>query len=72
VGVCGLEALVGVLGFVLHLLEDARKPTVSVAARFVHGAPVFAPLLFANLAVLAGIGLWAMLRQGKAAAVASP
>ena len=64
-GICGLEALVGAAGFVLHLLEDLRKPAASLTARFVHGAPVFAPLLFANLALLAGLGLWAMLRQGR-------
>jgi hypothetical protein len=68
--VCGVEALVGVAGFVLHVLEDVRKPATSVAARFVHGAPVFAPLLFANLALLAAIGLWAMLRQASGSSVA--
>ncbi len=30
---------------------------------FVYGAPVFAPLLFANLAILATIGLWELLDE---------
>ena len=61
-GVCALEAVVGVAGFVLHVLEDLHKPAQSITAHFVFGAPAFAPLLFANLALLAAIGLWAMLR----------
>ena len=36
------------------------SPTVSLWERFVFGAPVFAPLLFADLAVLAVLGLWGM------------
>ena len=31
--------------------------------RIVHGAPIFAPTLFCDLAVLAGIGLWGLSRE---------
>lgn len=60
--VCGVEAVVGLLGFALHLVAEARSPTASVVDRLVFGAPVFAPLLFTNMALLAAIGLWATLR----------
>ena len=60
-GVCFVEAVVGVAGFVLHVVEDARRPAQSIVARFLYGAPAFAPLLFVNLALLAGLGLWALL-----------
>ena len=54
------EVLVGVLGFALHIRADYFAPEQRIWDRFLYGAPAFAPLLFANLAVLAGIGLWAM------------
>ncbi len=60
-GVCAIEAIVGVLGFVLHLAADARRPAASLPDRFLYGAPAFAPLLFTDLAVLAALALWAML-----------
>ena len=56
VWVFGLEAAVGALGFVLHLSSDGSSPTASVADRLVFGAPVFAPLLFTNMALLACVG----------------
>jgi hypothetical protein len=58
--VCGVEAIVGMLGFVLHVVADSRRPARAIEERFIFGAPAFAPLLFANLAVLAAIGLWAI------------
>jgi hypothetical protein len=62
----GLATLVGVLGFVLHLAANLERPGASLLDRFVFGAPPFAPLLFADLALLAAIGLWA--RQPRAQA----
>ena len=59
--VMGLQILVGVLGFVLHATADLHGPADSIRDNFIYGAPVFAPLLFANLAILALIGLWEML-----------
>ena len=55
-----LEALVGLAGFVFHLRADWLAEGGSLFQRIVHGAPVFAPMLFPNLALLAGIGLWAL------------
>jgi hypothetical protein len=59
-----VQVVVGVVGFVLHALSNERRPGATFLARTVYGAPVFAPLLFANLALLAAIGVWAMLRAG--------
>ncbi len=59
--VMGLQMLVGVLGFVLHATADIHGPADSIRDNFIYGAPVFAPLLFANLAILALLGLWEML-----------
>ncbi len=63
--VCVVEAMVGVAGFALHVVEDIHKPAQSIIARFVFGAPAFAPLLFVNLALLAAIGVWAILREER-------
>lgn len=61
--VCGGEAIVGFAGFGLHLSSAGSSPTVSVLDRLVFGPPLFAPLLFTNMALLASIGLWATLRR---------
>jgi len=55
------EAGVGVLGFVLHLRANLAGPGRTLWDRFLYGAPIFAPLLFANLAILAAIGLWGLI-----------
>ena len=60
--VCALEALVGVLGFALHLASQTKSAASSLLDRLVYGAPAFAPLLFTNMALLSAIGLWASLR----------
>lgn len=57
-----LETIVGVAGFVLHLRANMHQSSPRLWDRFVYGAPIFAPLLFANLALLAAIGVWAMQR----------
>ncbi len=57
--VLGLQVAVGLLGFVLHLMPSVAETASGLLRdRIVYGAPVFAPLLFPNLALLAGIGLW--------------
>jgi hypothetical protein len=51
------QALVGGLGFALHLSADVAH-RIALRDHLVYGAPIFAPLLFADLAALASIGLW--------------
>jgi hypothetical protein len=55
------QALVGVLGFWLHLEANLVGPGASLWDRLVNGAPPMAPLLFPNLVGLALIGLWALI-----------
>lgn len=61
-GVAALEAAVGLLGFGLHLAANLAQPNVPLRERLIYGAPLFAPLLFTDLAVLAALGLWQMLQ----------
>lgn len=68
-GVGVLQVLVGVAGFALHAWAILHGPMDTLWESIIYGAPVFAPLLFANVAALAGIGLWAMVRN---AAVVDP
>ena len=56
--VLALEVLTGIAGFAFHLGANLGQQG-SLWERFLYGAPIFAPLLFANLAILAAIGLWA-------------
>jgi len=61
-GVLGMQAVVGVVGFVLHATADLGHRALPFGQRFVFGAPAFAPFLFTDLAVLAALGLWALSR----------
>ncbi|MEO8260328.1 MAG: hypothetical protein ABI868_23485 [Acidobacteriota bacterium] len=61
--VLGLQALVGLLGFGLHLRAVFRQPGSTLFERLLTGAPPMAPLLFPNLVILALIGLWAFGRR---------
>ena len=56
-----LQIVIGVVGFYFHLVADINGLSSSLFENFVHGAPVFAPLLFVDLMLLATIGLWDML-----------
>jgi hypothetical protein len=58
--VMAAQALVGVLGFGLHVAADMAGASGSAFQNVVHGAPPLAPLLFPNLVVLALIGLWTL------------
>jgi hypothetical protein len=60
-----LQAAVGALGFMFHALADWHNVGDNLFLRIVHGAPIFAPTLFCDLAVLAGIGLWFLGREHK-------
>jgi hypothetical protein len=57
--VLALQVVVAVAGLALHATADLSHPTTTLLERLVFGAPVFAPMLFADLAVLVAIGLWA-------------
>ena len=56
-GVLALQAAVGVAGFYLHIAADINGLSASLFENFVHGAPVFAPLLLVDLGIVAAIGL---------------
>ncbi len=58
--VLGALVLVGLGGFGFHLTAAVRGPAGTLLENLLYGPPVLAPLLFANLAILAGIGLWAL------------
>ncbi|MDB4997402.1 MAG: hypothetical protein JWM74_4834 [Myxococcaceae bacterium] len=58
VGVMAIEIVVGLTGFALHVVANLARPATTALDRFVFGAPAFAPMLFADLALLAAIGLW--------------
>lgn len=76
--ICGvvmlLQALVGVAGFFLHGLADLHGQGPTLFDRVVYGAPIFAPLLFADLVLLAAIGLIVLYRNTpeNAAGLAQP
>jgi len=63
VAVMAGEAAIGAAGFVFHLRGNLANPGRTLWDRFLYGAPIFAPLLFANLAVLAVIALGTMLSR---------
>jgi len=50
---------VGVVGAVLHIQDNLTSQGVFVVERFIRGAPVLAPLLFANMGTLGLIALLA-------------
>jgi hypothetical protein len=58
--VMAAQVVVGALGFAYHVRANLLKPAGTLWDKFVFGAPAFAPLLFANLAALAVIGLVAL------------
>ena len=61
--VLAIQAVVGLLGFYFHMAADFRGPSPYWRENFINGAPVLAPLLFPNLVLLAGIGLWVLARH---------
>jgi hypothetical protein len=57
------QAAVGLLGFALHVRADLYGPGPTLFDRAVYGAPIFAPMLFPDLVILAAIGLWVLYRR---------
>jgi hypothetical protein len=62
-GVLALQVVVGIAGAILHLNADLQASSDSLHDRLVYGAPVFAPLLFVDLSLLAAIGIWQLSRR---------
>ncbi len=66
-GICAVvlvcQAVVGVIGFLLHAAADLRGPGVTLVERILSGAPPMAPLLFPNLVILALIAVLARSRH---------
>jgi hypothetical protein len=58
--VLAIQAAVGLLGFALHTRADVHGPSSETFDNFVFGAPALAPMLFPNLALLCGLGLWVL------------
>lgn len=58
--VMAIEMVVGLVGFGLHLKANLAMGQASLADRFIFGTPVFAPLLFDNIAIIGLIGLWGL------------
>jgi hypothetical protein len=73
---CGLALLVqvavGLLGFVLHTRANLRGPSPERFENFVFGTPALAPMLFPNLALLCGMGLWELRNHLPASQVTLP
>jgi hypothetical protein len=59
-GLLALQVIVGLTGFALHLQADLNASGKNLLEKAIHGAPIFAPTLFCDLAVLAGIGIWVL------------
>lgn len=58
-----LQAAVGILGFGLHLHADIHGVGPTLFDRIIYGAPIFAPMLFPDLVLLACIGLWVLYQR---------
>jgi hypothetical protein len=55
-----IQVAVGLFGFALHNRANLRGSSPHPFDNFVFGAPALAPMLFPNLALLCGIGLWVL------------
>jgi hypothetical protein len=55
-----IQVAVGILGFILHTHANLHGPAPDAFDNFIFGAPAMAPLLFPNLSLLCGIGLWVL------------
>ncbi len=63
-GLCGIvlliQSAVGLLGFYYHTAASLGGPSPRMWDNLINGAPPLAPMLFPNLALLAGLGLWTL------------
>jgi hypothetical protein len=58
--VLAIQVVVGLLGFALHTRANLHGPSPETFDNFIFGAPALAPMLFPNLALLCGLGLWVL------------
>ncbi|WP_434512729.1 hypothetical protein [Desulfitobacterium sp. AusDCA] len=56
-GIMGLNLVVGLIGFIFHVIGDLSGTQTLVLARFLYRDPLMGPLLFCNLAVLGTLSL---------------
>lgn len=61
--VLAAAAVVGLLGFVLHVLPAVQGTAGTLRNRVIYGPPLFAPLLFADLAILGGLAVWDLMAK---------
>ena len=61
--ILGLNVLTGLVGFYLHLSANLHAAAPTLKESFLYGAPVLAPLLFPNLAVLGSLGIMGVMRR---------
>jgi hypothetical protein len=66
------QVLVGFLGAYLHVMAVVSAASGSLRDRILYSAPLFAPLLFADLAALAALGLWAVNRSQESGGPVEP
>ena len=67
--ILAIQFLVGMVGFYLHTVSSLQGTSTSLFQNMIHGAPIFAPLLFPNLAVLSGFGIWDLRSKLKGTAI---
>ncbi|MCZ6676936.1 MAG: hypothetical protein O7E52_06775 [Candidatus Poribacteria bacterium] len=60
------NGLVGGVGFYFHFVANLHGVSSNIKDNFLYGAPVFAPLLFPNLALLGALGIWALTVKAEA------
>jgi hypothetical protein len=56
--VLAVQGVVGITGFIMHVMADLHGPSGHIFTEVVYGAPPLAPLLFPNLMFLGMIALW--------------
>ena len=61
--IVAFQVLVGVLGFYFHAVTVVKGMSSNFFENLIYTAPIFAPLLFVNLAFLSGFGLLGLLNN---------
>lgn len=63
--VMGLQVAVGLLGFAFHFQANFHSFSAKMFTDFIFGAPIFAPLLYADIAALAVFGIYDLMLKGQ-------